>query len=75
MIEPDLTGLWQLHFGKYFIEPVAITHRLLEFSGVMQNARLRVSQRGDWDPRYGMHSLRHACASLWIESGYNPKQI
>lgn len=26
-------------------------------------------------PKYGMHSLRHACASLWIESGYNPKQI
>jgi integrase len=26
-------------------------------------------------PTYGMHSLRHACASLWIESGYNPKQI
>ena len=25
--------------------------------------------------RYGMHSLRHACASLWIDSGYNPKQI
>jgi len=24
---------------------------------------------------YGMHSLRHACASLWIENGYNPKQI
>jgi integrase len=22
-----------------------------------------------------MHSLRHACASLWIENGYNPKQI
>ena len=22
-----------------------------------------------------MHSLRHACASLWIDSGYNPKQI
>jgi integrase len=26
-------------------------------------------------PKYGMHSLRHACASLWIEAGYNPKQI
>lgn len=26
-------------------------------------------------PKYGMHSLRHACASLWIASGYNPKQI
>ncbi|MFX8907106.1 tyrosine-type recombinase/integrase [Acinetobacter baumannii] len=22
-----------------------------------------------------MHYLRHDCASLWIESGYNPKQI
>ena len=26
-------------------------------------------------PKYGMHSLRHARASLWIESGHNPKQI
>jgi integrase len=25
--------------------------------------------------KYGMHSLRHSCASLWIENGYNPKQI
>lgn len=25
--------------------------------------------------KYGMHSLRHACASLWIEQGHNPKQI
>jgi integrase len=25
--------------------------------------------------KYGLHSLRHACASLWIESGRNPKQI
>ena len=26
-------------------------------------------------PRYGLHALRHSCASLWIEQGYNPKQI
>jgi integrase len=26
-------------------------------------------------PRYGLHSLRHACASLWIESGMNAKRI
>jgi integrase len=26
-------------------------------------------------PRYGLHALRHACASLWIEQGHNPKQI
>ena len=25
--------------------------------------------------KYGLHALRHACASLWIESGHNPKQI
>jgi integrase len=25
--------------------------------------------------KYGMHALRHACASLWIERGRNPKQI
>jgi integrase len=25
--------------------------------------------------KYGMHALRHACASLWIESGKNPNAI
>jgi integrase len=25
--------------------------------------------------RYAMHALRHACASLWIEEGHNPKRI
>jgi integrase len=25
--------------------------------------------------KYGMHALRHACASLWIEGGKNPKAI
>jgi integrase len=26
-------------------------------------------------PKYGMHALRHACASLWIENGVNAKRI
>jgi integrase len=26
-------------------------------------------------PKYGMHSLRHACASLWIDNGMNPKRV
>jgi integrase len=26
-------------------------------------------------PKYGMHSLRHVAASLWIEAGYNPKHV
>jgi integrase len=25
--------------------------------------------------KYSLHSLRHACASLWIENGMNPKRI
>jgi integrase len=25
--------------------------------------------------KYGLHALRHACASLWIENGMNPKRI
>ena len=25
--------------------------------------------------KYSLHALRHACASLWIEQGHNPKQI
>jgi integrase len=25
--------------------------------------------------KYGLHALRHATASLWIENGHNPKQI
>jgi integrase len=25
--------------------------------------------------KYGLHSLRHTCASLWIENGMNPKRI
>lgn len=27
------------------------------------------------EPRYGLHSLRHAAASLWIEQGFTPKRV
>ena len=26
-------------------------------------------------PKYGLHSLRHAAASLWIEQGFTPKKV
>lgn len=39
---------------------------------IINNAGEPVMRDG---PKYEMHALRHACASLWIESGYNPKQI
>jgi integrase len=25
--------------------------------------------------KYGLHTLRHACASLWIENGINAKRV
>jgi integrase len=31
--------------------------------------------KSDRSVKYGMHALRHACASLWIENGMNPKRI
>jgi integrase len=39
---------------------------------VMNNAGEPVMREA---ARYGLHALRHACASLWIEQGHNPKQI
>jgi integrase len=29
----------------------------------------------DGKPRYGFHSLRHFCASTWIELGFSPKRL
>jgi integrase len=39
----------------------------------MQVASGVVDENGE--PKYGMHALRHACASLWIENGMNTKRI
>ena len=30
---------------------------------------------GELVGKFGLHALRHSCASLWIEAGLNPKQI
>jgi integrase len=29
----------------------------------------------DGKPRYGFHSLRHFCASIWIEQSFSPKRL
>jgi integrase len=41
--------------------------------GPLQKAAGVVDETGA--TKYGLHALRHACASLWIEQGHNPKQI
>jgi integrase len=42
------------------------------FEPIQLSARV-VARQGD--AKYGLHSMRHSCASLWIESGFNPKKI
>jgi len=62
------------------LDPILIAAGLTETRQVLDKARKPVLDAAG-EPkvtvagRYGMHSLRHACASLWIENGYNPKQI
>lgn len=58
-------GLHPILVAQKITEPVA-AKLVLDDAGRPKVAQL---------PKYGLHSLRHACASLWIESGYNPKQI
>lgn len=54
------------------LDPILIAAGLSETRPVLDAAgKPRVIVSG----KYGMHALRHACASLWIEGGYNPKQI
>ena len=42
---------------------------------ILRRAGVVVSIEGIEKPKYGLHSLRHATASLWIESGMNAKRI
>jgi integrase len=62
------------------LHPILVAKGITEPSPVINDdGTLVLDNAGDPKieqlPKYGLHSLRHACASLWIESGYNPKQI
>lgn len=62
------------------IDPILIAAGLTETRPVLDKASKPVlSAAGEpmttLAGKYGLHALRHACASLWIENGYNPKQI
>jgi integrase len=45
------------------------------FGPIQRRAGVVISIEGIERPKYGLHSLRHGCASLWIESGMNAKRI
>ncbi|MBP1297400.1 tyrosine-type recombinase/integrase [Bradyrhizobium elkanii] len=61
------------------LEPILKAAGLIEVRSVLDAGGKPVVKGGEPQfveaGKYGMHSLRHACASLWIESGHNPKQI
>ncbi|WLA78804.1 tyrosine-type recombinase/integrase [Bradyrhizobium elkanii] len=62
------------------LDPILVAAGLTESMPVLDDAgKPIINNAGEPVMRevgkYGLHSLRHACASLWIESGYNPKQI
>jgi integrase len=42
---------------------------------ILRKAGIVVLEDGVAKPKYGLHSLRHAAASLWIENGTNAKRI
>jgi len=42
---------------------------------LLAKARLVKLEGDDEQPAFGMHALRHAAVSLWIEQGVNPKKV
>ena len=38
-------------------------------------AGVTIAKGGERVAKYGLHALRHACAALWIETGFNAKQV
>jgi integrase len=61
-------------------EPIQVTAGVVTVEPVLNEAGQPVINNAG-EPvtrevaKYGLHALRHACASLWIEQGHNPKQI
>jgi len=48
--------------------PVQIAAELCDLVKINEETRIR-------QPRYTLHELRHAAASLWIEQRVNPKRV
>lgn len=62
------------------LEPILVAANITETRPVLDEAGKPVLDAAGAPKtvvagKYDMHSLRHACASLWIENGHNPKQI
>jgi integrase len=60
-------GALQVETGITPIEPIRTTNPKLTDEQVLTKATVH--------PKYGLHSLRHAAASLFIEQGFSPKRV
>lgn len=60
-------------------EPLQVASGVTELRPVLDGDKPVLDDAGEPKmvavAKYGMHALRHACASLWIEQGMNPKRI
>ena len=82
LVFPTGSGNVESHSNivKRGFEPIQIAAGVFEWEEV-KDASGNVVLGDDGKPKmiraakYGMHALRHACASLWIENGMNAKRI
>src|SRR5712671_6129244 len=82
LVFPTGAGKVESHSNivKRGFEPIQIAAGVFEWEEV-KDASGNVVLGDDGKPKmilaakYGMHALRHACASLWIENGMNAKRI
>jgi integrase len=45
-------------------------------TAALKACQVKAGLRGEGKkPRYGLHSFRHACISLWIDQGFSPKRV
>lgn len=62
-----------LVFPTMYDTPMYLSHILTDWFRPLQ-VKLGIVD-GDGQPRYGLHALRHFCASHWIDQGFAPKKI
>ena len=72
LVFPNRAGrpLWQGNLHTFIYLPVQKLAGLAEDTG-----RVDLKERAIWRAKYGLHCLRHACASRWIDQGINIKKL
>ena len=62
--------------GLVFPNKVGGVEVLHAITAAVKACQIKAGLRGEGrKPRYGLHSFRHACISLWIDQGFSPKRV